>query len=273
MRRRTLIMGILNVTPDSFSDGGLYANPGAAVAHAIRMVEEGADVIDIGGESTRPGAEPVSAEDEIARVIPVIWDLSAKIEVPISIDTYHPEVARAALDAGAEIINDITGFMDPNMRALAAERKTPSIIMHMKGTPRNMQECPMYEDVVSEVIAFLRERIADAVEAGLPEEYIVIDPGIGFAKTAEHNLEIIRRLVEFKSLGRPILIGTSRKAFTGKFTGVDSPADRLEGTAATVAISVVNGANIVRVHDVKEMTRVAQMSDAIMGGMGKGVEG
>ncbi|HET6454493.1 MAG TPA: dihydropteroate synthase [Armatimonadota bacterium] len=260
---RTLIMGILNVTPDSFSDGGVYQDTESAVRHGIQMAEDGADIIDIGGESSRPGSKPVSVDEELSRVIPVIQALAKQVQVPISIDTYKPEVARAALDAGAAVINDITGLADEGMRSLAAERKAPTVIMHMKGTPRNMQENPEYGDVVSEIMAFFRERIALAVEAGLPEEYLIIDPGIGFGKTLEHNLEIIRNLADFKTLGRPILIGTSRKAFIGKILGGLPPTERLEGTAATVAISIMKGANIVRVHDVKEMSQVAKMADVL----------
>ena len=261
---RTLIMGILNITPDSFSDGGQFQDTESAVRHGIQMAEDGADIIDIGGESSRPGSEPVSADEELSRVIPVIEALAKKIEIPISIDSYKPVVAQAALDAGAGIINDVTGLADERMRSLAAERKAPTIIMHMKGAPRNMQENPEYDDVVSEIMAFFRERIALAVEAGLPEEYLIIDPGIGFGKTLEHNLEIIRNLADFKTLGRPILIGTSRKAFIGKILGGLPPTERLEGTAAAIAISIANGANIVRVHDVKQMSQVAKMADAIV---------
>ncbi|MCL6518474.1 MAG: dihydropteroate synthase [Armatimonadetes bacterium] len=264
MRERTLIMGILNVTPDSFSDGGLYVDKNAAIERGLEMIDEGADVIDIGGESSRPGAEPVPVEEELARVVPIIQELSKRVSVPISIDTYKPEVARAALDAGASIINDITGLVNPLMRALAAERKVPVIIMHMKGNPQTMQDNPVYEDVVSEVMKFLRQRTEQVVEAGLPEEYVIIDPGIGFGKTVEHNLEIIYKLRDFKSLGSPILIGTSRKSFIGKILGGLPPTGRLEGTAATVAISIANGANIVRVHDVKQMAKVARMTDAIV---------
>lgn len=264
MRKRTLIMGILNVTPDSFSDGGLYHDMDAAVAHALRMVDDGADVLDIGGESSRPGAEPVSVEEELARVIPVIDALAARVEIPISIDTYKPEVARAALDSGASIVNDITGLADPDMRSLAADRQVPSVVMHMKGTPRTMQENPQYDDVVSEVLAFFRERVGQIVEDGLPEEYLIVDPGIGFGKTADHNLEIIRNLPDFRVLGLPVLIGTSRKAFVGKALGGVPPSERVFGTAATVALSIANGANIVRVHDVREMRQVAQMADAVV---------
>ena len=261
---RTLVMGILNVTPDSFSDGGLYRDTEAAIVHGVQMVEDGADVIDVGGESSRPGAEPVPLEEELSRVVPVVEALAQRVQAPVSIDTYKPEVARAALDAGASMVNDITGLADADMRALAAERKVPAVVMHMKGTPRTMQENPVYEDVVSEIMAFLRERIALAVEAALPEEFVIVDPGIGFGKTAEHNLEIIRKLADFKSLGLPILIGTSRKAFIGKVLGGLAADERLEGTAATVALSVANGANIVRVHDVKEMVRVARTADAVV---------
>jgi dihydropteroate synthase len=260
---RTLIMGILNVTPDSFSNGGQFQDAESAIQHGTQMAEDGADIIDIGGESSRPGSKPVSADEEQSRVIPVIESLAKQVEIPISVDSYKPEVARAALDAGAGIINDITGLADERMRSLAAEKKAPTIIMHMKGTPKIMQENPEYADVISEIMAFFRERIALAVEAGLPEEYLIIDPGIGFGKTLEHNLEIIRNLADFKTLGRPILIGTSRKAFIGKILGGLPPTERLEGTAATVAISIANGASIVRVHDVREMSQVARMADAL----------
>ena len=262
--RRTLIMGILNVTPDSFSDGGLYASVESAVEHAERMVSEGADIIDVGGESTRPGAESVPAEDEIRRILPVIEKLTKITKIPISIDTYKSSVARRALEAGACIINDISALRgDPDMAYVAAEAGVSVALMHMKGTPKDMQVNPHYDDPINEITSFFRERIQAAVDAGISPDQIIIDPGIGFGKTAEHNLEIIRRLREFKSLGKPILIGTSRKSFIGKV--LDLPVDdRLEGTAATVAVSICNGADIVRVHDVKEMLRVARMTDAIM---------
>jgi len=264
LRQRTLVMGILNVTPDSFSDGGLYRDIEAAIERGAQMVADGADVVDVGGESSRPGAEPVVLEEELSRVIPVIQALVERAGVPVSIDTYKPEVARAALDAGASIINDITGLADADMKALAAERKVPAVIMHMQGTPRTMQENPVYEDLISDIMLFFRERVGEAVEAGLPQEFLIIDPGIGFGKTVEHNLEVIRKLGDFKSLGLPILIGTSRKAFIGKVLGGLDPTERLEGTAATVALSIGGGANIVRVHDVKEMARVAKMADAVV---------
>jgi dihydropteroate synthase len=264
MRERTLIMGILNVTPDSFSDGGLYTDFDAAVDHGIRLVEEGADVLDIGGESTHPGIEPLPVDEELSRVIPVVRALADSIGVPISVDTYKPEVARAALDAGASIINDITGFSNPEMRLLVSERCAPSIAMHMKGTPQTMQENPTYEDVVNEVMVYLRERIAELVDAGLPREFIIIDPGIGFGKTSEHNLELLRKLADFKSIGLPILLVTSRKGFIGKLLGHTPPYKRTFGTAATVALGIANGANIVRVHDVKDMSQVSRVADAIL---------
>ncbi|MHB0997693.1 MAG: dihydropteroate synthase [Armatimonadota bacterium] len=264
MNKRTLVMGILNVTPDSFSDGGLHLDIGKAVEHALQMAEEGADIIDIGGESTRPGAQPMTADEELSRILPVIRALKERIDLPVSIDTYKPQVAREALDAGAHIINDITGLSSEEMCSLAAEKKCPAIIMHMKGEPLTMQQNTEYVDLVSEVMDFLRDQVESAVEAGLPEEYLIIDPGIGFAKTADQNMEIIRKLGDFKSIGRPILMGTSRKAFIGKATGGLPADERVEGTAATVALSINNGANIVRVHDVKAMVRAARMTDAIV---------
>jgi len=262
---RTLLMGILNVTPDSFSDGGMYFDHQTAIKHGLEMVENGADIIDIGGQSTRPGSQPVSPQEEIERVVPVIRELTKAIDVPISIDTYYAEVAEAAIDAGALIVNDISaGTFDNNMPALIAQKRCPAVMMHIKGTPLDMQTNPCYKDLMSDIAGFLRERIAAFVEAGADEKMLMIDPGIGFGKTSEHNLEILRRLSEFKSIGRPILIGTSRKATIGKVLGGLPPEERLEGTAATVALSIANGADIVRVHDVKEMTRVARMTDAIV---------
>lgn len=260
---RTLVMGILNVTPDSFSDGGKFLEYSAALSQAKKMVEEGVDIIDIGGESSRPGAEPVSLKEELARVIPVIESLAPEIERPISIDTYKAEVARQALDAGADMVNDISGLrMDEKMAQLVAERNVPVVIMHIQGTPRNMQDNPQYEDVVGEIIAFFRERIEVALEAGVKKERIIIDPGIGFGKTVEHNLQIMHSLSQFKSLGRPILLGTSRKSFIGAVLDL-SVEERLEGTAATLAYGISQGADIIRVHDVKEAVRVARMTDAI----------
>lgn len=262
--RRTLIMGILNVTPDSFSDGGLFAEVEAAVEHARNMVAQGADIIDVGGESSRPGADTVSVEAEKDRVLPVIERLVETVEVPISIDTYKSPVARDALSMGACIVNDITALRgDPEMASVVAEAGAPVILMHMKGTPKDMQIDPHYDFLISEITSFLRNRIQAAIDAGIPQNQIIIDPGIGFGKKVEHNLEIIRRLREFRSLGKPILIGTSRKSFIGKVLGL-SIDDRLEGTAASIAVAIANGADIVRVHDVKEAARVVRMTDAIV---------
>ncbi len=263
---RTLIMGILNVTPDSFSDGGLFAEVEAAVEHARNMVAEGADIIDVGGESSRPGADTVSVEAEKDRVLPVIERLLETVEVPISIDTYKSSVARDALSMGACIVNDITALRgDPDMASVVAEAGAPVILMHMKGTPKDMQIDPHYDSLISEITSFLRTRIQAAIDAGISQDQIVIDPGIGFGKTIAHNLEIIRRLREFRSLGKPILIGTSRKSFIGKVLGL-STNDRLEGTAASIAVAIANGADIVRIHDVKELARVIRMTDAIVRG-------
>ncbi len=261
---KTYIMGILNVTQDSFSDGGLYFDKSAAIKKAIQMVEEGADIIDIGGESTRPGAEPVTVEEELRRTIPVIEVLAKEINVPISIDTYKAEVAKKALEAGASIVNDISGLrFDPEMAKVVSEYKVPVVIMHIKGRPKDMQQNPVYEALIPEIMDYLREGIRLAKESGVSEDKIIIDPGIGFGKTFNQNLEIINNLREFTLLEKPILIGLSRKAFIGKILGEAHPADRLEGTAAAVAISIMNGANIIRVHDIKEMVRVARVADAI----------
>jgi dihydropteroate synthase len=263
--KRTLVMGILNVTPDSFSDGGKFDDPDAAAARAVEMVEQGADIIDVGGESTRPGSEPVPAEVEIERIAPVIREIASLTEIVISIDTTKAAVARAALDAGALIVNDISAAtFDPEMPSLIAEKSCPAILMHIKGTPKSMQASPVYDDLMGEVCAFLRERLQALVDAGADEKTLMIDPGIGFGKTLDHNLELLRRLKELKSIGRPIVVGTSRKSTIGKVLGDLPPEQRLEGTAATVALSIVKGADIVRVHDVKEMCRVAKMSDAIV---------
>lgn len=265
--KKTYIMGVLNVTPDSFSDGGLYLDKSLAVRRAHEMIEDGADIIDIGGESTRPGSEPVSLEEEIARTIPVIEALAKDIKVPISIDTYKAEVAKRALDAGASMVNDISGLrFDPDMPEVVSEYKVPVVIMHIKGTPKNMQVDPSYEALIPEIMDYLRISIRLAIKSGIDEDKIVIDPGIGFGKTFDHNLDIIKNLHKFTLLEKPILAGPSRKAFIGKILG-DAPAsERLEGTAAAVAISIFNGANILRVHDVKEMVKVAKVADAIRRG-------
>ncbi len=259
-------MGIINVTPDSFSgDGVVDAN--AAVAKAWRFVEDGADIVDIGGESTRPGSQPVPADEEMRRVLPVIERLRAEnFPLPISVDTYKPEVAKSALQAGACIVNDIFGLRQPGMMELVAELKPVVVIMHMQGTPQTMQINPTYQDCVREIAEFLRQQAEAAMKMGLPKERIVVDPGIGFGKTVEHNLEILRRLREIKALGFPVLIGTSRKSFIGKVLGIEVPTERVWGTAATVAIAIANGADIVRVHDVREMVQVVRMTDAIVRG-------
>lgn len=263
--KKTYIMGILNVTPDSFSDGGLYFSEKKAIEHALRLVEEGADIIDVGGESTRPGSEPVSPEEEIRRTIPVIRALSKEIRVPISIDTYKAEVARRALDAGATMVNDISGLrFDPDMPAVVAEYGVPVVIMHIKGRPKDMQQNPVYEALIPEIMDYLRISIRLAIKFGIKEDRIIIDPGIGFGKTFEHNLEIINNLKEFTLLEKPVAVGVSRKAFIGRILGDLPPQERLEGTAAAVAIAIYNGANIVRVHDVKEIVRVARVVDSIM---------
>ena len=261
---KTYIMGILNVTPDSFSDGGLHFDRSRAVEACLRMIDNGADIIDIGGESTRPGSDPVSLEEELRRTLPVIESVASKVKVPISIDTYKANVARRALDAGASIVNDISGLMyDPEMPAVIARCSVPVVIMHIKGSPKDMQKDPSYTALIPEILEYFRSRIAFAVNAGIPEDKIIIDPGIGFGKTFDHNLEILHNLDKFTALGRPILVGPSRKAFLGKILDDAPAADRIEGTAAAVAISIMKGASIVRVHDVREMAKVAKVSDAI----------
>jgi dihydropteroate synthase len=261
--RRTLVMGIVNVTPDSFSGDGLGADVGAAVERGLRMVEEGADILDIGGESTRPGSEAVSVDEELRRVIPVIEGIARRSSAPISIDTYKARVAREALAAGACIVNDITGLRsDAKMPEVARQAGAAVIVMHMQGTPRTMQDNPHYDDVIGEISAFLKQQADAALAAGIARDQIVVDPGIGFGKNLEHNLEILRRLAGFKALGYPVLVGPSRKRFIG--TILDLPVDqRLEGTAAAVALAIANGADIVRVHDVAQMVRVARVADAI----------
>ncbi len=261
--RKTLIMGILNVTPDSFADGGRYDTLDSALQGALRMAEEGADIIDVGGESTRPGARPVSLKEEMKRTIPVIKRLVKRIDLPVSIDTCKSEVAKKALDSGASLINDISALrVDKEMAGVVSRYKVPLVLMHMQGRPRSMQKNPHYRDVVGEIISFLRERIEFAKEEKIDEERIIIDPGIGFGKTTEHNLQIFNRLSEFKSLGRPILVGPSRKSVIGNVLNLPVE-ERLEGTAAAVAASLLNGADIIRVHDIREMKRVIDMTDAI----------
>lgn len=263
LSHKTLIMGIVNVTPDSFSDGGSFLAADAAVYHAKRMVEEGADLLDLGGESSRPGAEPVSAAEEWNRIHPVLDRLLREVTVPISIDTYKAETARKALEVGAVIINDITGMTgDPEMMGTVKKAGAGVVIMHMQGAPRTMQEHPVYVDVVKEVTEWLENRMTVAEEAGISPEHVVLDPGIGFGKTFEHNLQLMANLDQLAEMGRPILVGPSRKAFIGKI--LDLPVeDRIEGTAAAVALAVWQGAKIVRIHDVKAMTRVVRVVEAI----------
>ena len=263
---KPLIMGILNVTPDSFSDGGQFIKTHDAIAQAEKMVQDGADIIDIGGESTRPFSEAVSAEEELQRVLPVIKELSRRISIPISIDTTKSVVAGKALDCGASIINDIGALrMDPNMADLAGSYRVPLILMHMQGTPRNMQESPRYTDLFGEIISFLETAVASAVAKGVDRSKIIIDPGIGFGKSFDHNLQIIRDLYRFSSLHRPIVLGSSRKAFIGHILGKEAH-DRDVGTMATVAAGVMNGAHIVRVHHVEKAVETVKVIDAIMRG-------
>lgn len=262
---RTHIMGILNVTPDSFSDGGQYARMDQALAHAREMAAAGADIIDIGGESTRPGAEPLTEEEELRRIIPLIQRLSSELMVPLSVDTYKASVAKKALQAGAGIVNDISGLrFSPDMARVVADHGAAVVIMHIQGTPRDMQQNPVYDDVVGEVMSYLAEGIQLAEKAGVDREKVLIDPGIGFGKTLEHNLTLVNRLEEFRALGRPIVLGTSRKKFIGTVLDIPVPEQRVDGTAATVAIGIERGAQIVRVHDVGKMAQVARMTDAIL---------
>ena len=262
---RTKIMGILNVTPDSFSDGGKFHAFDSAVAHAEKMVEDGADIIDIGGESTRPGSDQVTVDEEAERVLPVIEHLAKNFSVPISIDTCKAEIARRAIDSGAEIINDVSALrFDPQMLDVARQAGCPVVLMHMQQTPKDMQKEPYYDALMPEIISFLSKQVDHCVESGIDPGQIVVDPGIGFGKTVDHNLEIIRELEQLQALGCPIIIGTSRKATIGAVLDAEVE-DRLEGTAATVAVSIANHAHIVRVHDVKQMARVAKMTDAIVG--------
>ncbi len=259
----TLLMGVVNVTPDSFYDGGKYPTPAAAIERGLKLAAEGADIIDIGGESSRPGSDPVPAEEELRRVIPVIEGLAGRVSVPVSIDTWKAVVAERALEAGAAIVNDISALrLDPGLAAVVAASEGPYIMMHMLGTPRDMQENPVYRDLIGEIREFFRERIGFAAAAGILRDRIIIDPGIGFGKTAEHNLEIINRLEEFRQLGRPVLVGPSRKSFIGAILGRE-PEDRLWGTAGAAAAAVLRGADIVRVHDVAEIKQVVAVVDRV----------
>ena len=258
-----LIMGILNVTPDSFSDGGHFLDIEKAVQHGLRMAEHGAAIIDVGAESTRPGSEPVSTDQQIARAIPVIETLAKKIDISISIDTHNYQVARSAVDAGASIINDITALNDERMAQIAAEQKLPVILMHMQADPATMQIEPKYEDVVTDVLDFLIGRAKRAEQAGIEKEKIFLDPGIGFGKTTEHNLLLLSSIHKFIDTGYRVLIGTSRKGFIGQITGRQDPAERIFGTAATVALCAAEGVSVLRVHDVAEMNDVVKTVTAI----------
>ncbi|HEX6439669.1 MAG TPA: dihydropteroate synthase [Candidatus Binatia bacterium] len=264
MTCHTVVMGIVNVTPDSFYDGGKRFDGARAIAGAIEMIDSGAEILDIGGESTRPGAQPVSVDEELRRVLPVIRELRQRSSVPISIDTYKEAVARAALDAGADIVNDISALrFDPAMAALVARSGVPVILMHMQGVPQTMQREPRYQDVVLEVQDFLAARVRSASLAGIAREQIIIDPGIGFGKTLVHNLALLKDLHSLKSLGQPLLIGVSRKAFIGRILNSAAPEERLEGSLAAAVAATLSGANIVRVHDVSETVRALRVTDAI----------
>jgi dihydropteroate synthase len=263
---RTWIMGIVNVTPDSFYDGGRFADPGRAVDHALELAAEGADILDVGGESSRPGSDPVPIEEELRRVVPVIAGLRRRTSVLISVDTTKPEVAEVALDAGADIVNDISAAgLDHRMLGLAARHDAGFVLMHMKGSPKTMQEKPHYDDVIGEIRAFFAARMETARTYGLATENIVLDPGIGFGKQLEDNLTLINGLHAFADVGRPLLVGASRKAFLGKILDAPSAEDRLEGSIAVAVMAVVRGAHILRVHDVRAVRRAALVAEAILG--------
>ena len=271
---RTLLMGIVNVTPDSFSDGGLFGDDaGAAIRHGVGLAAVGADILDVGGESTRPGADPVPEDVELERVIPVVAGLVASVGVPISVDTRKPAVARAALDAGASIVNDISAAAAPGMFEVVRETGAGLVMMHMQGQPKTMQAAPAYTDVIAEVRGFLADRIGAAVGAGVPRTHICVDPGIGFGKSMEHNLGLLRGIAEFRELRVPIMVGVSRKRFIGELSGAEEPADRVEGTAGAVAWCATQGVDLVRVHDVLEMNRVLRVVDALSRVEPKGEEG
>ncbi|MCX5655949.1 MAG: dihydropteroate synthase [Planctomycetota bacterium] len=261
---RPALVGVVNVTPDSFSDGGQCLNPKAAIAHGRQLAAEGADILDIGGESTRPGAEPVAEDEELARVLPVIRGLAACVKTPLSIDTRHARTAREAVAAGACLVNDVTGLTgDPDMARAVAETGAGLVIMHIRGDPKTMQQDPAYDNLMADICRFLRRGIVAAREAGVAEDRILIDPGIGFGKRLEHNLMILARLGQLRTLGRPIMVGASRKRFIGELTGVEAPADRLFGTAAACALAVAQGALALRVHDVAEMRQAVAVAAAI----------
>ena len=265
---RTLVMGIVNVTPDSFSDGGLHPGADDAVAHGLRLAAEGADILDIGGESTRPGSDPVPPDEELERILPVVAGLreAAPAGVALSVDTRRPQVAQAAIDAGASIVNDVTAAADPAMLEVARDAGAGLVLMHMLGEPKTMQDDPTYVDVVAEVRDFLARRLGAAVAAGLERDRLCVDPGIGFGKTLAHNLALLHDIEAFEQLRVPVLVGASRKGFIGQLTGVDDPAERVEGTAGAVAWCAAHGVDVVRVHDVLQMARVVRVVDAIARG-------
>jgi dihydropteroate synthase len=261
--KRTLLMGVLNITPDSFSDGGFFFDNEKAIAHGLRMVEEGADILDIGGESTRPGSKSLELEEELRRVIPVIESLAEKVDVPISIDTYKSTVAQKAIEAGAQMINDISGLhFDQSLSKIAVKEDVPIVLMHIRGTPETMQKDIHYNSLFSEILLYLKDSVQRAESAGLDPHQIIVDPGIGFGKTIEDNLLIIKNLNEFRVLGKPILLGTSRKAFIGKILNTEV-RDRLEGTLSTIAIGVLNGAHIIRSHEILQAKKAIAVADAI----------
>ena len=260
---RTLVMGVLNVTPDSFSDGGRFLDHEAAVAHGIHMAEDGADLLDVGGESTRPGSESVTVEEELGRVLPVVKRLAAEVDAPISIDTRKPDVAAAALDAGAVIVNDVSGARDPSMFEVVRATGVGLVLMHMLGEPKTMQAEPRYEDVVGEIRSYLAERADAAVVAGIDRDRLAVDPGLGFGKTYQHNLTLMRDIDAFLDLGLPVVVGPSRKSFIGTALGDVPVHHRLEGTAGAVAWMAGRGAHIVRAHDVGEIVRMLRVVDAI----------
>lgn len=264
--QRTHVMGILNITPDSFSDGGHYLELDKAVEHGIKMAREGADIIDVGGESTRPYSKQISVDEELDRVIPVIKALSKEVSIPISIDTYRAKVAGESLRAGASIINDISALrFDPDMASIAAGAGVPLILMHMKGAPKDMQENPVYDDVIAEITCFLQQAIGAAVKAGVKEDLIIIDPGIGFGKTFDHNLQILRGIDKFLGLNRPVLLGASNKAFIGHILDA-GPRQRDTGSMAAISYGVIKGVHMVRVHDVKKAVETVRVIDTIKRG-------
>jgi dihydropteroate synthase len=262
--QRTYLMGVLNVTPDSFSDGGEFNTTTAALAQAQAMVASGVDIIDVGGQSTRPGAEEITLAEELERVVPVIQTLRQEISVPISVDTTRADVAKAAVEAGADVVNDISGgTFDPKMLATVARLGIPIILMHIRGNPQTMQQFTEYEDVIAEILSFLTKQITAAIAAGIDQSKIIIDPGIGFAKNYEQNLEIFRRLPQLRQLNCPILVGASRKSFIGRILNQPDPKARVWGTAAACCAAIFNGADLLRVHDVQEMRDVSLVADAI----------